>query len=145
MGIVLRTGIGLGKGTAVVWAWLGAAAGLAPAPAETGAQSGHGGATSGPQGTEGSGASPPASAGGGAGGEPAGGAENTWQRLREAMDPLGNRLEPNLAAVRAAVEANAPRRKPKIPKGTRDFLPDQVGSPLLPLGNSSNSSNFSLG
>lgn len=119
-----RAGIGLGKGTAVVWAWLGAA--------ETGAQSGNEAATAGPQGSEGSGASPAASAGPNAGGQPLADLGDTWQRLKEAMDPLGNRLEPNLAAVRAAVEANAPRRKPKIPKGTRDFLPDQVGPPLRP-------------
>lgn len=31
-----------------------------------------------------------------------------------------------LADMRALVEANASRRKPKIPKGTRDFLPEQM-------------------
>ena len=35
-------------------------------------------------------------------------------------------LTATLALLRTAAEANAPRRRPKIAKGTRDFLPDQM-------------------
>eukprot|EP00887_Chlorella_sp_A99_P006734 scaffold3.g6734.t1 len=43
-----------------------------------------------------------------------------------ALDPLGQRLPQQLAALRGVIEANQARRKPKIAKGARDFLPDQM-------------------
>ncbi len=46
--------------------------------------------------------------------------------MSEALDPTGKLLGPQLGSVRAVLEANAARRKPKIAKGTRDFLPDQM-------------------
>ena len=48
------------------------------------------------------------------------------EEVRDALDPLGARLPPALGALRALLEANAARRKPKIAKGTRDFLPAQM-------------------
>ena len=48
------------------------------------------------------------------------------EEVRGALDPLGARLGPALGALRALLEANAARRKPKIAKGTRDFLPAQM-------------------
>lgn len=46
--------------------------------------------------------------------------------MSEALDPTGKLLAPQLGSVRAVLEANAARRKPKIAKGARDFLPAQM-------------------
>ncbi len=46
--------------------------------------------------------------------------------MSAALDPAGRLLGPQLGSVRAVLEANAARRKPKIAKGTRDFLPAQM-------------------
>lgn len=48
------------------------------------------------------------------------------QGVAEALDPAGRQLGGQLGSVRALLEANAARRKPKIAKGTRDFLPAQM-------------------
>lgn len=48
------------------------------------------------------------------------------QGIAAALDPLRKQLGPQLAALRSLLEANAARRKPKIAKGTRDFLPVQM-------------------
>ena len=42
------------------------------------------------------------------------------------LSPTAPGLTAVLALLRTAAEANAPRRRPKIAKGTRDFLPDQM-------------------
>lgn len=42
------------------------------------------------------------------------------------LDPTGDALRNLLMELKQLVEANAGRRKPKLPKGTRDFLPDQM-------------------
>ncbi|KAL4421027.1 hypothetical protein ABPG77_007502 [Micractinium sp. CCAP 211/92] len=47
-------------------------------------------------------------------------------RAAAALDPLGHALAQQLAALRAVIEANQARRKPKIAKGARDFMPDQM-------------------
>jgi len=45
----------------------------------------------------------------------------------EAMlNPMLPTLKSNLAALSSILEANAARRKPKVPKGCRDFYPDQM-------------------
>lgn len=46
--------------------------------------------------------------------------------MSAALDPAGRQLGLQLGSVRAVLEANAARRKPKIAKGTRDFLPAQM-------------------
>jgi histidyl-tRNA synthetase len=48
------------------------------------------------------------------------------QGVRALIDPNGPQLEKLLDEVKAVVEANQTRRKPKVPKGARDFLPDQM-------------------
>jgi histidyl-tRNA synthetase len=48
------------------------------------------------------------------------------QAVAAALDPGGAKIGGALGALRALLEANAARRKPKIPKGTRDFLPAQM-------------------
>ena len=48
------------------------------------------------------------------------------QALTTALDPMGASLGPAVAALRGLLDANAARRKPKIAKGTRDFLPAQM-------------------
>eukprot|EP00803_Ostreobium_quekettii_P009552 evm.model.scf_85EXC.10 EVM.evm.TU.scf_85EXC.10 scf_85EXC:64372-67395(+) len=51
-------------------------------------------------------------------------------RWDDALAAFFSPLDPGLAAfsqrVRSMIEENQVRRKPKIPKGTRDFLPDQM-------------------
>lgn len=47
-------------------------------------------------------------------------------RVRSALDPEGPSLGKLLEELRGVVEANQARRKPKVAKGTRDFLPDQM-------------------
>eukprot|EP00884_Botryococcus_braunii_P005094 jgi/Botrbrau1/14586/Bobra.0312s0009.1 len=112
-------GSGTGKGTAVVRTWLEAVSGIetdargVPEPSKDHAV---------PPGTGGTQEGSTADGGGVGTNSPS----PALQRIMDALDPLGTALETNLAAIRAAVEANAPRRKPKIPKGTRDFLPDQM-------------------
>ncbi|GLI60938.1 hypothetical protein VaNZ11_003175, partial [Volvox africanus] len=49
-----------------------------------------------------------------------------WSGARTALKPLGSGAVKFLDELRAVVEANQARRKPKIPKGTRDFLPEQM-------------------
>ncbi|GIL94796.1 hypothetical protein Vretimale_943 [Volvox reticuliferus] len=49
-----------------------------------------------------------------------------WSGARTALQPLGSGAAKFLDELRAVVEANQARRKPKIPKGTRDFLPEQM-------------------
>lgn len=45
----------------------------------------------------------------------------------EAMlNPMLPALKSNLAVLSSILEANAARRKPKVPKGCRDFYPDQM-------------------
>lgn len=46
--------------------------------------------------------------------------------VEAALDPRGPALTQQLAALRAVIEANQARRKPKIAKGARDFQPDQM-------------------
>ena len=53
--------------------------------------------------------------------------------VREAEICIGNALDPSkphlktiLSSLQSVLEANAGRRKPKIPKGCRDFFPDQM-------------------
>ena len=48
------------------------------------------------------------------------------QAIWDALDPCQKLLRPLLAQLRALIEANTARRKPKIAKGTRDFRPDQM-------------------
>ena len=48
------------------------------------------------------------------------------QAVAAALDPTGKQVGPLLASLRALLEANAARRKPKIAKGTRDFQPAQM-------------------
>jgi histidyl-tRNA synthetase len=48
------------------------------------------------------------------------------QAIADHLQPVGAALGQTLAALAAVVEANAARRKPKIAKGARDFLPDQM-------------------
>ena len=45
---------------------------------------------------------------------------------RALVSPAAPTLPPALTALRDAAEANATRRRPKIAKGARDFLPDQM-------------------
>ena len=49
-----------------------------------------------------------------------------FQRAGGSVDAGSEALQALLAAVAELLSANAARRKPKIPKGTRDFLPDQM-------------------
>lgn len=44
----------------------------------------------------------------------------------QLLDPLAGRLQPTLLLLRGCVEATQARRRPKIAKGTRDLLPDQM-------------------
>lgn len=46
--------------------------------------------------------------------------------LEAALEPGSAALESLLGMLRSLIEANQVRRKPKIAKGTRDFLPDQM-------------------
>ena len=46
--------------------------------------------------------------------------------LQAALSPLSGSCGRLLSELKAVVEANQARRKPKIPKGARDMLPDQV-------------------
>ncbi|GLC65359.1 hypothetical protein PLESTF_000284700 [Pleodorina starrii] len=49
-----------------------------------------------------------------------------WCGACAALQPLGFGAAKFMDELRAVVEANQARRKPKIPKGTRDFLPEQM-------------------
>ncbi|KXZ42548.1 hypothetical protein GPECTOR_136g631 [Gonium pectorale] len=51
---------------------------------------------------------------------------SAWCGACRALAPLGDQSASFLADLRRVVEANQARRKPKIPKGTRDFQPDQM-------------------
>ena len=74
-------------------------------------------------GGEGGGPPPPARpASGGAAPTPA----VTAAAALALLTPSHPALPGALAALRAAAEANAVRRRPKLPKGTRDMLPDQM-------------------
>lgn len=42
------------------------------------------------------------------------------------LDPRNPELQGQMEALRKVIEANAGRRKPKLPKGTRDFMPEQM-------------------
>ncbi|GBF98090.1 histidyl-tRNA synthetase [Raphidocelis subcapitata] len=46
--------------------------------------------------------------------------------VRGVLDPRGPALPALLEELRAVVEANQARRKPKVAKGARDFMPDQM-------------------
>lgn len=46
--------------------------------------------------------------------------------VRGALDPRGESLPKLLDELRVVVEANQARRKPKVAKGARDFMPDQM-------------------
>ena len=48
------------------------------------------------------------------------------QALRLALDPLGSRLPREMAELQQLVQAHAKMRKPKVAKGARDFMPDQM-------------------
>lgn len=48
------------------------------------------------------------------------------QGVAAALDPCGKQWGPQMAQLRALIEANTARRKPKIAKGTRDFRPEQM-------------------
>ncbi|GJP47170.1 hypothetical protein CLOM_g6397 [Closterium sp. NIES-68] len=48
------------------------------------------------------------------------------ERVAVALDPRGDEVAQLEGALRAAIESNETRRAPKIAKGTRDFLPDQM-------------------
>ncbi|CAI5465752.1 unnamed protein product [Closterium sp. Yama58-4] len=48
------------------------------------------------------------------------------ERVAVALDPRGDEVAQLESALRGAIESNESRRAPKIPKGTRDFLPDQM-------------------
>lgn len=49
-----------------------------------------------------------------------------WCGACQALQPHGAALAKFLDELRAVVEANQTRRKPKVPKGARDFLPEQM-------------------
>lgn len=46
--------------------------------------------------------------------------------LEHVLDATGARLNQELSAIQTLLESNQGRRKPKIPKGTRDFMPEQM-------------------
>ncbi|CAI5985215.1 unnamed protein product [Closterium sp. NIES-64] len=48
------------------------------------------------------------------------------ERVAVALDPRGDEVAQLESALRGAIESNESRRAPKIAKGTRDFLPDQM-------------------
>ncbi|CAI7838714.1 unnamed protein product [Closterium sp. NIES-53] len=48
------------------------------------------------------------------------------ERVAVALDPRGDEVAQLEGALRGAIESNESRRAPKIAKGTRDFLPDQM-------------------
>eukprot|EP00850_Spirogloea_muscicola_P012902 SM000085S23252 [mRNA] locus=s85:333088:335913:+ [translate_table: standard] len=48
------------------------------------------------------------------------------EALNGALDAKSEGMQEHLVALQAALESNEARRVPKIPKGTRDFLPDQM-------------------
>eukprot|EP00850_Spirogloea_muscicola_P000396 SM000001S04798 [mRNA] locus=s1:2233345:2238292:- [translate_table: standard] len=48
------------------------------------------------------------------------------EALDGALDAKSESMQEHLVALQAALESNEARRVPKIPKGTRDFLPDQM-------------------
>ena len=101
-------GLVLGKGTALVRAQLEAAAAAAAA---AGSSSGAASAELQLPGGEGSALDLAAA----------------WAGVRALLAPLQAPLGKLLEEVRAVVEANQARRKPKVAKGARDFMPDQVG------------------
>lgn len=43
-----------------------------------------------------------------------------------ALNPFGSGLDAKLDDLKRVIESNAARRKPKIPKGTKDFLPAEM-------------------
>ncbi|KAG2427701.1 hypothetical protein HYH02_014533 [Chlamydomonas schloesseri] len=49
-----------------------------------------------------------------------------WCGACQALQPHGPGLAKFLEELRGVVEANQARRKPKVPKGARDFLPEQM-------------------
>ncbi|KAG2423232.1 hypothetical protein HXX76_015488 [Chlamydomonas incerta] len=49
-----------------------------------------------------------------------------WCGACQALQPAGGALAKFLEELRGVVEANQARRKPKVPKGARDFLPEQM-------------------
>eukprot|EP01025_Chloroclados_australasicus_P057505 TRINITY_DN716_c0_g2_i6.p1 TRINITY_DN716_c0_g2~~TRINITY_DN716_c0_g2_i6.p1 ORF type:complete len:658 (-),score=94.26 TRINITY_DN716_c0_g2_i6:55-2028(-) len=53
-------------------------------------------------------------------------AAGEYQRVLESLNPSSHELSRMLSELKAEMEANATRRKPKLPKGTRDFLPKQM-------------------
>ncbi|KAL4859038.1 Histidine--tRNA ligase [Chlorella vulgaris] len=59
-------------------------------------------------------------------GSVAGALQAALKRVAAALDPQAHALTQHLAALRAVIEANQAQRKPKIAKGARDFMPDQM-------------------
>lgn len=54
------------------------------------------------------------------------GLEIVLESVLEALNPKSGAFGPLLADLRGVIEGNEARRIPKIPKGTRDFLPEQM-------------------
>jgi len=52
--------------------------------------------------------------------------ESSFRNLSKSIDWALGDLKKFLASLQQVIEANQPRRKPKIAKGARDFLPDQM-------------------
>ena len=48
------------------------------------------------------------------------------QSMRKKLDPFSDRLSRELDSLQQLVQSNAKMRKPKVAKGARDFLPDQM-------------------
>ena len=48
------------------------------------------------------------------------------QGVSVALDPLGRHLGPLLAILDDVIQANMPKRKPKVAKGARDFGPKEM-------------------
>ena len=48
------------------------------------------------------------------------------QGVSVALDPLGKHLGPLLAILDDVIQANLPKRKPKVAKGARDFGPREM-------------------
>ncbi len=48
------------------------------------------------------------------------------QGVSVALDPLGRHLGPLLAILDEVIQANMPKRKPKVAKGARDFGPKEM-------------------
>jgi len=42
------------------------------------------------------------------------------------LDPMGRHLGPLLAILDEVIQANMPKRKPKVAKGARDFGPKEM-------------------